>query len=161
MHIFLKRTEKKTLAVDITLGNRIWWWSNTYKSTFSPTTTSVLQQVWVGQLCGFHLFFFSTSFKTVCRSSKKTKLGEFCPHRRRRLKRSVTAAILKAAYGGLYDHKMERSAMENFFSFDLKSMVWSAWRRQRFQTAAMMNSKKLMWTRMDLFTQQSLMCPWV
>ena len=36
-----------------------------------------------------------------------------------RSKRSVTAAILKAAYGGLYNHKMERSALENFLSFDL------------------------------------------
>ena len=52
-----------------------------------------------------------------CKSSKNRPAAEYCPHRRRRIKRSVTAAILKA-YSGLYGHLIERSAMEKFLCFD-------------------------------------------
>ena len=50
----------------------------------------------------------------------KKQYREHCPDRRRRLKRSVTGNILEAAYAsGLYNHLMERAAMENFLNFDL------------------------------------------
>ena len=40
-------------------------------------------------------FGCNPAFKTVCRSSKNTKLAEYCPNRRRRLRRSVTAPSLR------------------------------------------------------------------
>ena len=55
----------------------------------------------------------------VCKSSKNTNHAEYCPDRRRR-KRSLTGAVKEADYaGGLYDHLMERAAMEKFLDFDL------------------------------------------
>ena len=55
-----------------------------------------------------------------CLSTKGERDQEFCPDKRRRLKRSVTEDNSEAAYaGGLYDHLMDQAAMENFLNFDL------------------------------------------
>ena len=53
-----------------------------------------------------------------CKTTKNTDEPEFCPNRRRRMKRSLSSAISEA-YGELYGEKIEQAAMENFFSFDL------------------------------------------
>ena len=56
----------------------------------------------------------------TCQTSKGTSSEEYCPAKRRRLKRYVAKNTLESDYaGGLYDHFMERDAMENFLNFDL------------------------------------------
>ena len=67
--------------------------------------------------CYKNKWFAFGLYKTKCLSSRGRSNEEYCPDRRRR-KRSVKLAISQA-YSGLYDHLIERDAMENFLSFDL------------------------------------------
>ena len=52
---------------------------------------------------------------------KKYQIGEILPTQKEEIEEICDCSHLESClwYGGLYNHKMERSAMENFLSFDL------------------------------------------